>query len=232
METMTKQHSNITVGYWAAICATVFSIAYIVAQLAEWVGLLGSHGGPESLSTPTGIVLLLTPSLLLGVSFVILMVAVHYYAPEDRKIWSHAGITFATIYATLIGIVYFVQLTLVLPRMMRGELEVIEFLIFVPFDSFLYAVDILGYSFMSLSTLFAAMVFTGDGLERTVRRFMIANGLILPFLVFQMYYHPLIWIASLWAITFPGSTIALWLLFKRKMPSFKKEEAAQSSKVV
>ncbi len=226
---MTKISSHIKVGYWAAIFATAFSIAYIIAQLAEWMGLLGSHGGPESLSTPVGIVLLLTPSLLLGISFVILMLAVHYSAPEERKIWSHAGITFASIYATLIGIVYFVQLTLVLPRMMRGDLEGIEFLIFVPFDSFLYAVDILGYSFMSLSTLVASMAFTGSGLERTVRRFMIANGLILPFLVFQMYYHPLIWIASLWAITFPGSTISLWLLFKRKAPKLNKSGAVQPS---
>lgn len=232
METTTKRNQYITVGYWAAIFATVFSITYIVAQLAEWMGFLGSHGGPESLSTPIGIILLLTPSLLLGVSFVVLMVAVHYHAPEGKKIWSHAGLTFATIYATLIGIVYFVQLTLVLPRMMRGELEGIEFLIFVPFDSFLYAVDILGYSFMSLSTLFAAMVFTGDGLERTVRRFMIANGLILPFLVFQMYFHPLIWIASLWAITFPGATISLWILFKRKVPNLGKAGAMQPSDIV
>lgn len=229
METMTKRRPHITAGYWAAIFASVFSIAYIIAQLAEWVGLLGSHGGPESLSTPTGIVLLLTPSLLLGVSFVVLMAAVHYQASVERRIWSHIGLSFATVYLTLIGIVYFVQLTLVLPRLQSGDTSGIEFLLFVPFDSFLYAVDILGYSFMSLSTLFAAMAFTGDGLERTVRRFMIANGLILPFLVFQMYYHPLIWIASLWAITFPGSTISLWLLFKRKEPKLKKAGAVQSS---
>ncbi|GAA5520244.1 hypothetical protein Asal01_00175 [Fodinibius salicampi] len=185
-------------------------------------GNAGIARGPESSSTPMGIVLLLTPSLLLGVSFVVLMAAVHYQASEERRIWSHIGLSFATVYLTLIGIVYFVQLVLVLPRIMRGELEGIEFLVFVPFDSFLYAVDILGYSFMSLSTLFAAMAFTGDGLERIVRRFMIANGLILPFLVFQMYFHPLIWIASLWAITFPGSTISLWLLFKRKVPKLNR----------
>lgn len=88
-------------------------------------------------------------------------------------------------------------------------------LVFVPFDSFLYAVDILGYSFMSLSTLFAAMVFTGKGLERIVRFFLLANGLLLPFLALQMYLHPLIYIASPWAITFPGATGSLTLLFRQ-----------------
>jgi hypothetical protein len=85
----------------------------------------------------------------------------------------------------------------------------------VPFDSFLYAVDILGYSFMSVATLFAARVFTGAGLPRVVRWFLTANGLLLPFLVFQMYVHPLIWVAALWAVTSPGSTWALAVLFRR-----------------
>lgn len=31
---------------------------------------------------------------------------------------------------------------------------------------------------------------------------MIANGFILPFIALQMYWHSLIWVASLWAITF------------------------------
>jgi hypothetical protein len=90
--------------------------------------------------------------------------------------------------------------------------------IFVPFDSFLYAVDILGYSFMSVATLFAAMVFTGRGLERVVHWFLVANGLLLPFLALQMYFHSLIYVAALWAITFLGSTWSLALFFRRIAP--------------
>jgi hypothetical protein len=111
--------------------------------------------------------------------------------------------------------VYFVQLTLVAPRVGRGDIEGIEVFLFTPFDSFLYAVDILGYSFMSVATLFAAMVFKGKGVERVVRWFLTANGLLLPFLALQMYFHPLIWIAALWAVTFPGSTWSLAILFRR-----------------
>jgi len=135
------------------------------------------------------------------------MVSVHYNTSEERKIWSHIGLVFATIYAVLISIInYYVQLTFVVPRLLQGDVDSISLqpFLFVPFDSFLYSVDILGYSFMSLATLFAAFAFTGKGIERTVRWFMIANGLLLPFLALQIYYHPLIWIAALWAITFPG----------------------------
>jgi len=49
-------------GFWSAGLATVFSLAYVVGQLAEWLGWLGSRGGPESGSTVLGIVVLLTPS--------------------------------------------------------------------------------------------------------------------------------------------------------------------------
>jgi hypothetical protein len=203
-------------GYWSAVLATLFSLLYIVAQHAEWLGWLGSQGGPESSSKPMAIVVLLTPSLFLGSSFLVLMVSVHQIADSERKVWSQAAVAFATAYATLISIVYFVQLTLVAPRLARGDTQGIEMFLFVPFNSFLYAVDILGYSFMSVATLFAGLVFNGDGIERTARRFLIANGLLVPFLAFQMYYHPLIWIASLWAVTFPGATWSLARLFKRR----------------
>ncbi|MEN6310606.1 MAG: hypothetical protein ABFD80_03615, partial [Acidobacteriota bacterium] len=161
-------------GFWSAVLCSVFSLAYVVAQLFEWMGLLGSKGGPENMSTPLGLILLLTPSLLLAFSFVVMMVCVHYYAAAAKKLWTHIGVAFAGVYATLIGIVYFTQLTIVVPHLMRGDTAKIDFLIFRPFDSFLYAVDILGYSCMSLATLFAAGAFGGGGgrLERTTRFFL------------------------------------------------------------
>ncbi|MEW5980544.1 MAG: hypothetical protein AB1898_32565 [Acidobacteriota bacterium] len=202
-------------GYWSGFLASLCSIVYIAGQLAEWFDLLGSGGGPENPSTALGLIVLLIPSLLLAPSFALLMLCVHYYAAENKKVWSHAGIMFATIYAVMVSINYYVQLTLVVPHMMRGEIESIRPFLFTPFDSFIYSVDVLGYSFMSLSTLFGAFVFTQEGLERTARRLMIANGILIPLLALQIYYHPLIWPASLWAITFPGATISLTLLFKR-----------------
>jgi hypothetical protein len=207
--------STKSVGFWSAVLATTFSITYIVGQFAEWLGLLGSQGGPESGSTPLGLVVLLTPSLFLGSSFLVLIVSIHQLASPDRKIWSHTAVVFATAYAVLISMVYFVQLTLVVPRIARGQIEGIEVFLFVPFNSFLYAVDILGYSFMSVATLFAAPVFTGSGLHRVVRLFLTANGLLLPCIALQMYFHPLIWVAAFWAVTFPGSTWTLAILFRR-----------------
>jgi hypothetical protein len=204
-------------GKWSAIFSSVFSITYILGQLAEWLDLFGSGGGPENSSTAAGLIILLTPSLFLGISFLTLMVSIHYFSSEDSKIWSHSGLVFAVIYTALISINYFVQLTLVVPHIMKNDIESIRFLLFIPFDSFLYSVDILGYSFMSLATFCAAFVFRKSKAERTAHFFLLANGLILPFIALQNYYHPLIWLASLWAITFPGATITLAILFNKKL---------------
>ena len=205
-------------GFWSAVLASVFSLAYDIGQLAEWLGLMGSGGGPENDSTWYGLVVLLVPSLFLGISFVVMMGSVHRHAPADRKIWSQTGLVFATMYGTLICMNYFVQLTLVAPALYRGEIsDSVRPFLFNVFNSFTYSVDLLGYSFMSLSTLFAAFVFIGPGLEKKVRWFLIANGLIMPFIALQTFYHPLIWGASLWAITLPGATISLAVLFRRKL---------------
>lgn len=207
--------STRTVGLWSSVLATAFSLMYVCGQLAEWNGWMGSGGGAHNASTPLGLIVLLTPSLFLGPSFLVLMISVHQIAAADRKIWSQAAVAFATVYTTLISINYYVQLTWVMPRLSAGRTAGLEPFLFTPFDSFLYAVDILGYSFMSLATLFAARVFQGAGLERVIRLALIANGALIPFIALQMYLHWFIWIAALWAITFPVSTWALAMFFSR-----------------
>ncbi len=204
-------------GFWSAVMSALFSLLYVLFQLAEWMGFLGSAGGPHSASTALGIALLLTPSLLLAPSFMILSIAVMHLIPLKRQILGQAGVSFATVYAALIGLVYYVQLTLVLPRMLQGRTGDIAILLFTPFDSFLYSVDLLGYSFMSLATLFSGLGLMGSERTRVASWFLIANGLLLPFLLFQIYVNALIYIAALWAVTFPGAAISLAVIFCRKI---------------
>lgn len=163
--------------------------------------------------------MLLTPSLLLGPAFLLMVVSIHELASPERRVWSLAAMAFAIAYLVLTGVTYFVQLTWITPRLAAGRIAGMEPFLFVPFDSFLYAVDILGYSFMSVATLLAAPVFTGPGVARVARRFLMANGLLLPFIALQMYWHGLIWIAAVWAITFPGATWSAALVFRRAATS-------------
>ena len=50
-----------TLGFWAALLAALFAIAYDIGQIIEWAGLMGSGGGPENNSTWSGLVVLLVP---------------------------------------------------------------------------------------------------------------------------------------------------------------------------
>lgn len=207
------------VALWSAIACAFTSIAYVLGQLLEWQGLLGSAGGPESASTPLGIAVLLTPSFLLGSSFLVLVAALHRLAPTEARVFSQVALAFATIYATLISMVYFVQLTLVGPRLASGDTAGIEYLFFVPYRSFLFAVDLLGYSFMCIATLFAAFALPAICGARAARLFLLLNGALTPFLLFQMYEPRLIWIAALWGLTFPAAAIALAAMFRRPLPA-------------
>lgn len=203
-----RNNSSQWVGVWSAVSSAAFSLTYVAAQFLEWGGLLGSAGGPESASTPFGLAILLTPSLLLGSSFLVMMAALHQLSPPDRKVYSQAALAFATAYATLVSLVYFVQLTLVAPRLAAGDTSGIEFLLFVPYRSFLFAVDLLGYSFMSMATLFCAFALPNVRGSALAKAFLLGNGLLLPFLALQMFFPGLIYIAALWAVTFPGAACA------------------------
>jgi len=203
------------IGAWAARLCMLFSLAYVLAQLAEWLGWLGSAGGPHSPSTALGLGILLTPSLLLGPAFVALVVGIHHCSAVRDRAWTQLALVFAVMYATFTGLVYYVQLTFVLPHLARGDTAGIALLLFQPFDSFLYAVDMLGYSLMSVATLCLAPVFRGQGPERWIRRALRANGCLLPFLALQMYFPPLIWGGSLWAVTFPVASGLLAVHFGR-----------------
>jgi hypothetical protein len=127
----------------AAACAAL-SLAYVGAQLLEWLGVLGSAGGPESASTPVGLVVLLLPSLLLGPAYVVLCAAWLAIAAAERRVFGLAALAFAVGYATLTGLVYFVQLTFVAPRLAAGATGDIALLLFVPYKSFIFAIDLLG----------------------------------------------------------------------------------------
>ena len=194
------------IGFWSAALSFVFGMGYIVFQAAQWAGLTPA---------PWHLITLTFPSFWLALSFVILMISVYYYASEERKIWGHIAVAFAIMYATLNAAVYFLQMTVVVPSILNGQVEQVAF-ITLSMGTFIYGLDVLGYSLMSLATLFAAPVFVGGRLERSIRWSLVANGLLTPALLLQQNL-PTFAIAALWAITFPVATALLAVFFKRKM---------------
>jgi hypothetical protein len=62
------------------------------------------------------------PSLLLAPMFVLMMLCIHYYTPQGKKVLSQLGFSFASISATILSIHYYIQLTVVQQGILSNEL--------------------------------------------------------------------------------------------------------------
>ena len=183
-------------GFWSAVLSVIFAIGYCVPQILS---------AAKILPYPHDMFWLFLPSLFLATVFVITMVCLHYAVDENVKIWTALGVSFALIYAPLVSLVYFTQLTVVLPALFRGEINETHVLSF-PGRSFLMAVDCLGYFFMSLSTLFASFAFRNNS-TIWLYRGLFWNGVLMPVLVLAFFYPAFYYIGALWMFTFPLAMI-------------------------
>lgn len=134
-------------GVWAAAGACVASIAYGVPQVLQVAGVLRD---------PWDRILIFAPSLVLAPLFVLTTVAVHVAAPPARSRFSLSAVALAIMYAVLVSLVYITQLSVVIPYDMDRKGNEVALLACCQQHQFMTGVDLLGYTFMSLSTLLAA----------------------------------------------------------------------------
>ena len=182
-----------TIGLWSASLSLLFAIAYSIPQILSELKLI-----PH----PQDLVWLFVPSLFLGPAFMVTMISLHYYVEEELKIWISIAVAFSILYTLCATIVYFSQLTVIIPQLLRNEIDETHILAFHT-RSFLMAIDCLGYFFMSLSTLFAAFAFAGDKNHKWLYRGLLYNGLLLPVLILAFFYPVFYYVGALWMITFP-----------------------------
>ena len=88
-------------GFWSGLLAFASAVAFVVVQLLQVFGLL---------SFPLDEILIYVTSLCIVIPFVLEMLALHYVASEDKKIYSHAALIFSIIYAVFVTSNYVVQL--------------------------------------------------------------------------------------------------------------------------
>ncbi len=146
------------------------------------------------------------------------ILALHYTVPNEKKIWTHAALLFSIVYVTYVTLNYVVQLGTVIPMTLNGASDEIRILNQSPHSLF-WDVDALGYIFLGLATLFAFPVFAKQGLQRWLRWFFLANGLLTPVIAFVYFYPyfsiPLLLLGLPWLITAPGSMLLLALFFRK-----------------
>ena len=190
------KNANINrIGFWSAVMSVVFSIGYCVPQILS---------AAKILPYPHDLFWLFLPSLFLASVFVVTIICLHYSTAENLKIWTALGCAFALMYAPLASIVYFSQLTVVIPPLLRGELNETHVLFF-PGRTFLMSVDCLGYFFMSFSTFFAAFAFRNN--SKWLYRGLLWNGLLMPVLFLSFFYPTFYYLGAIWMFTFPLAMI-------------------------
>jgi hypothetical protein len=170
-------------GFWSAVLTAVIAAAHFAVGI-----LTPARSGPfappaNTIPYPYTNVssfipidyVWLYPGFLLAPAFVVLMVCIHNYAADDKKIFSQIGLSFALIYAAVITTGYFIQWTVVVPSILSGETE--GFALFTQYNphGVFIALEGLGYLMMSVALLFAAAVFAGGRLERAIRWLFIAS---------------------------------------------------------
>lgn len=122
-----------------------------------------------------------------------MMVSIHYSSEDEKRIWSHIGVTFSIIYAVMITITYYIQLAVVRSNPLNLSEEVLKPFIYSNVGSIMFVIDMLGYTFMALATFMTAPVFSRNGLgvERWIQRLFIFHGLLfIPTFLFPLLISP------------------------------------------
>ena len=198
------------VGFWSGLVAFVAAAGFSVAQILQVMGLL---------SYPWDEILIYGFSLFIATPFMVALLALHHVTPDDKKFWSHAAVLFALMYVIYVTLNYVVQLTAVIPYAAPDPV-----LVQTPHSLF-WTVDALGYIALGLATLFAVPLFTKQGIQKWLRWFFLANGLVTPLISF-VYFYPvfsttLLLLGLPWIATSVGSMLLLTLFFRERMEEMR-----------
>lgn len=191
-------------GRAAAAAATITSLGYAIPQVLQVLGLL---------TDPWDRILIFAPSLLLAPSFVCAMAAAVDLAPGAHRGQARAAFGVSVVYATLVSIVYVIQLGVVIPHDLRGAgADVAAFACCTP-GMPLTAVDLLGYSLMSVATWLLAGALASEPGNRGLTWMLRVNGWLGFALIGQLVEPRLIIVGAAWLVTFPAAMILLWRRF-------------------
>ena len=166
-------------------------------------------------------------SMLIAFSFVIMMCCFLHLAVPERRTAGYAAVSFAAVYAAIILLVYFAQLTTVhaggLTEQARDLLDFQRMGLFFNFD-------LLGYALMALATFFAGLTICPKNRgDKWLRALLLIHGvffiscLLLPMLgIFQADTPAWIGVAVLevWCAYFCPIAILSFLYFRNRKEHF------------
>ena len=131
------------------------------------------------------------PAMVLTAVFLVLMVCIHHYASEGKKIFSQIGVSFALMAAAILIVDYFIQTSVIQASLKNGETEGIALLTQYNSHGIFIALEELGYLLMSVTFLFMAPIFSGNNrVEKALRRLFILSFVlaVVALILFSIAY--------------------------------------------
>ncbi len=198
------------IGYGSGLAAASATVAYDVVQILQVAGVL---------RFPADEILIYGTSLCIVLPFLLEMVALHHATRPDRRLWTHAALIFASVYAVFVTANYVVQLATVIPAKLSGTLDAVRVLDQTPHSLF-WDFDAVGYVSMGLAALLVIPAVGNDGLERWVRLSLAAHVAVTP-LIAVVYFYPrfspeLLFLGFPWAVTAPLFMAMLAIMLRQR----------------
>jgi hypothetical protein len=131
------------------------------------------------------------PAMVLNIVYYILMVAIHYFAPAEKKIFSQIGMSFAFLSMATFVIDYFLQISVIQPSLVLGETDGIALLSQFNAHGVFIVLEEIAFIMMSLSMLFMAPVFVGQTKSEKAIRWIFTGDFVLTavsFALFTVFY--------------------------------------------
>jgi hypothetical protein len=119
------------------------------------------------------------PAILLMLLYVILMVCIHSYASNEKKIFSQIGLSVALMAAMILIANYFVQVSVIQPSVLSGETEGIALLSQYNPHGIFIALEEIGFLLITISLFSVVPVFPSSGGLNKAFRITVISGFLL-----------------------------------------------------
>lgn len=160
-------NANTNIAFWStvgtALCAFTFGVN-LVMKASSNIDYAASMG--------------------IALCYLSTAVANYEFTPRQDRIYSRLSIVFGSIYCTMVCIVYYTQLSFV--RLGSASLEILSIVAFEPPRTVFFAIDMLGYFFMSLSVLCLGLTVSAGPLNKMLNILGVwgSSCIIMPLLPF------------------------------------------------
>ncbi|MFA0833769.1 MAG: hypothetical protein ACC609_07145 [Methanobacterium formicicum] len=213
------------VGLWSATGLTIASSMFLIALVVTFVifplnfNWQGIEVYAQSFTQHYWqILMFVIPCFLIAPLYLILTVAIHRFAPEEKHILSLLGIVFAVAYVAQITANYYLQMSAISQSISSGLLDGTTLFAFGNLNSIFWSMEILGYTWLSMSMIFTGLLFSDGKMETTIKWIFMVNGILGVVAIIQAVTHldfGFPFSLVLFAFTFPVATAMMALLFHR-----------------